>query len=242
MTESKLGSRPAKTSTPSRSGSIAESLSPSGSSDLESDDDSAYYSESDIENEPEELSPLPPSRPADPNKAVEYDVIKAVWAKKNVGLSGTVIRTALAEYWGIFKGIRDKWKAKATSLQQFIEKKDQANIKAYERRVYEQRRLLESCISLTLKHGHPNIIEKYVQISFPLPPPWSWVIPSLFSYSTGNPVRVAGSASWKYDLAKEAQLQGSCSIKQGPSSWSPSRAVGPVTGHESMSCIKYIFT
>ena len=26
----------------------------------------------------------------DPNKAIEYDVIKAVWARKNVGLSGTV--------------------------------------------------------------------------------------------------------------------------------------------------------
>ncbi|KAL6721369.1 hypothetical protein ACLMJK_000472 [Lecanora helva] len=160
LTESKLGSRPAKSTAHSRSGSAAESESPSESSDSESDDDSAYYTESDVEIQPEEPSPVPPSRPVDPNKAVEYDVVKAVWAKKSVGLSSIVIRTALGEYWNIFKGIRDKWKTKATTLQQAIDKKDQANIKAYERRVVDQRRLLESCVELTLKHGHPDIIEK----------------------------------------------------------------------------------
>lgn len=167
LTESKLGSRPPKSAAHSRSGLTAESESPSESSDSESDDDSAYYTESDVEIQPEEPSPVPASRPADPNKAVEYDVIKAVWAKKSVGLSSTVIRTALGEYWNIFKGIRDKWKAKATTLQQAVEKKDQANIKAYERRVIDQRRILESCIRLTLKHGHPDIIEKYVYPQFP---------------------------------------------------------------------------
>lgn len=112
--------------------------------------------------EPEELNPLPATRPADPNKAVEYDVIKAVWAKKKVRLSVTVIRFALGEYWDIFKGIRDKWKTKAASLQQAVERKDHGNAKAYERRVLDQRRLLDSCIGITLKHGHPDIIEKYV--------------------------------------------------------------------------------
>ena len=168
LTESKLGSRPIKNrAANSRSGSVAESVSPSESSDTESEDDSAYYSESDVEVQLEEPSPLPPSRPADPNKAVEYDVIKAVWAKKSVGLSSNVIRTALTDYWAVFKNLREKWKARATSLQQAIEKKDQANIKTFERRVSEQRRLLESCIGLTLKHGHPDIVEKYVHLLFP---------------------------------------------------------------------------
>ena len=137
-------------------------MSPSESSESESEDESDYYSESEEPPEPEEVSPLPATRPADPNKAIEYDVIRAVWAKKNVGLSGTVIRTALGEYWNIFKTIRDKWKNKTTSLQQAIEKKDQNGIKTYDRRVVESRRLLESCINLTLKHGHPDIIERYV--------------------------------------------------------------------------------
>ena len=162
LTESKLGSRPVKSKAISRTGSVAESESSSEPSDSESEDDSAYSAESDVEIQPDEPSPLPASRPADPNKAVEYDVIKAVWAKKSAGLSSTVIRSALTEIWDIFKGIRDKWKSKATSLQQAVDKKDQANMKAYERRVVEQRRLLESCIGLTLKHGHPDIIERYV--------------------------------------------------------------------------------
>lgn len=163
LTESKMGLRRPKVSSSSRSGSISESISSSESSDSESDDESASYSESEVDlTEPEELSPLPANRPADPNKAVEYDVIKAVWAKRKVGLSGTVIRFALGEFFEIFKGIREKWKAKQATLQQAIEKKDHANIKTYERRVLDQRRLLESCIGLTLKHGHPDIIEKYV--------------------------------------------------------------------------------
>ena len=162
MTESKLGSKRVKTTAQSKSGSVVESTSSSQTSDSESEDDSAYDSESEFEMEIDEPSPLPSSRPADPNKAVEYDVIKVVWAKKSQRLSGATIRTALSEYWNIFKGIRDKWKSRSTSLQQSIEKKDQSNIKTYERRVLEQRRLLESCISLTLAHGHPDIIEKYV--------------------------------------------------------------------------------
>lgn len=167
VTETKLsGPRSATRSPQARTGNTADSASPSESSDSDSDDDSEYYSESDVGIEPEEPSPLPTTRPADPSKAVEYDVIKAVWAKKSTSLSGAVIRTALTEYWDIFKGIRDKWKIKCNSLQQAIEKKDQANSKTFERRVLEQRRLLESCIRLTLKHGHPDIIEKYVSFSF----------------------------------------------------------------------------
>lgn len=161
--EAKLsGPRTPAAFTNPHNGLVAESASPSESSESESEDESEYYSESEEVPEPEEASPLPTNRPADPSKAIEYDVIKAVWARKNVGLSGTVIRTALGEYWNIFKTIRDKWKGKTTSLQQAIEKKDQVGIKTYERRVVESRRLLESCISLTLKHGHPDIIKKYV--------------------------------------------------------------------------------
>ena len=166
--EAKLsGPRTPAASTHAHNGSVAESASPSESSESESEDESEYYSESEEVPDPEEPSPLPANRPADPSKATEYDVIKAVWAKKSVGLSSTVIRAALSEYWNIFKTIRDKWKGKTTSLQQAIEKKDQVGIKTYERRVVESRRLLESCIGLTLKHGHPDIIEKYVYL-FPV--------------------------------------------------------------------------
>ena len=139
--------------------SVSNADSGSNSSDSESDDESEY-SDSELEIEPEEPSPVPLARPADPNKAVEYDIIKTVWAKKREVLSGTVIRTALTECWNIFIRVRDNWKKKNLSLQDAIEKKDTANKNAYERRVVEQRRLLESCVRLTLKHGHPSIIRK----------------------------------------------------------------------------------
>jgi len=190
-TETQLAGPRSTNASHSRSGSVAESASLTETSESDSEDESDYYSESDVEIEPEEQSPIPAIRPADPSKAVEYDVIKAVWAKKNVGLSSTVIRTALGEYWDIFKGIRDKWKAKAASLQTAIDKKDQTNIKAYDRRVQEQRRLLESCIGLTLKHGHPDLIEKYVPFSFPsIPASTSSATNSFLSNPTGGCKRV----------------------------------------------------
>lgn len=149
---------------PKRSSSTVDSASSSDSSDSDSDGGSDYYSESEGDVEPEEVSPLPASRPADPSKAIEYDLIKVLWAKKNSLLSAPAIRTALSDCWNLFKGVRDKWKMKSTALQQAIEKKDQTNKTTYERRVVEQRRLLENCIQLTLKHGHPSIVEKYVPI------------------------------------------------------------------------------
>ena len=138
----------------------ADSASSDASSDSESDDGTGASSDSELEVDPPEPSPVPLTRPADPNKAIEYDLIKTVWARKRSTLTGPVIRTALSETWNIFTTIRDNWKKKSTSLQQAIEKKDSANKNAYERRVVEQRKLLENCIRLTLKHGHPSIVER----------------------------------------------------------------------------------
>lgn len=141
------------------------SIESSSDSDPEGDN-SEYETNSELEVEPEEPSPLPSNRPLDPLKAIEYDTIKAVWAKRKVSLSGVVIRTALSEYWNIMKGIRDRWKAEVVTLQQASEKKEKAKVTEYERRAANQRKLLETCIRLTLKHGHPDIIEKYVSFLF----------------------------------------------------------------------------
>lgn len=140
--------------------------------------DSDYETGSEEEVEPDEPSPLPPNRPLDAIKAVEYDAVKAVWAKRRVILSGAVIRTALGEYWNVIKGIRDKWKAEMTVLQQASEKKEKAKVIEYERRAANQRKLLESCIRLTLKHGHPDIVEKYVTFPFD-PHPHPPLLPAL---------------------------------------------------------------
>ena len=143
--------------------STADSDSSAAStSESEPEEDSDYDSGSEEEVERDEPSPLPASRPNDPGKAIEYDIVKAVWAKRSVALSGAVIRTALGEYWAILKGVRDKWKLEMTALEQAEEKKNQIRVVEFERRALNQRRLLESCMRLTLKHGHPAIVEKYV--------------------------------------------------------------------------------
>ena len=141
------------------SASSAESSSDSGSGD-DSDYDSGSASEDELTIE--EPTPLPAARPSDPDKATEYDIIKAVWAKRNVVLSSAVIISALGEYWDIIRGIRDRWKSDGLSLQQAIDKKEATKVTEYRSRVDGKRRLLESCIRLTLKHGHKDIVERYV--------------------------------------------------------------------------------
>ena len=142
------------------SASSPESLSESGS-----DEDSDYSSGSEEGAEPEEPSPLPQNRPNDPSKAIEYDALKAVWAPRNKILSVAAIRTALGDFWTVVKGIRDKWKSELLELQQAQQKHIQPKVNHLIRSVAEQRRLLESCIRLTLTHGHQDITEKYVQFS-----------------------------------------------------------------------------
>ena len=180
------GSRPLSTSNlgssqSQRRGSTIDSESSADSpSESEPEDDSDYDSGSEEEIESEEVSPLPANRPNDPGKAIEYDVVKAVWAKRNVALSGAVIRAALGEYWTIAKNVRDQWKFETTALGQAEEKKNQARVIEHERRALNQRRLFESCLRLTLKHGHRDIIEKYVLlIEIPLHCPLERV--SIFS-------------------------------------------------------------
>lgn len=158
------GPRSIATSATSQGLSTLESASsPESLSDSESDEGSGYSSGSEEGAEPHEPSPLPPSRPNDPSKANEYDALKAVWAPRSKILSVAAIRTALGDFWLVVKGIRDKWKSEVLELQQAKLKHNQPEVNRLTRSVNEQRRLLESCIRLTLTHGHQDIIEKYVR-------------------------------------------------------------------------------
>ena len=157
--------RPTLSSSSSASTPTADSVSSTqSSSESESEGDSDYSSGTEKESQIDEQIPLPKIRPTDSERATEYDITKAVWAKRSVALSGAVIRTALSECWDIFKGIRDKWKAEMASLQEAEEKKDKDKISRYKTRIEGKRQLLESCIRLTLKHGHKDIVERYVLI------------------------------------------------------------------------------
>lgn len=147
----------------SKSGSSRTSTPSSESVKSETDDSSEDDSASEIESEKEQPSPIPLTRPLDPGKAKEYDIIKTVWARRNRVLSGTVIRTALGECWDILKWVRNEWNKKLTGLQQAIEKKDTANKAVWQRRVVESRKLFESCVRLTTQHGHPSIVERVAE-------------------------------------------------------------------------------
>lgn len=142
--------------------SAEEESTPESSSESEPDDDSDYDSGSEEEVEPEETSPLPATRPTDPSKATEYDVIKAVWAPRASPPAPSAIRTALGDYWNIVKALRDVWKADSTSLQQAEDEKQTTRIPDLKRKVLEQRNLLEVILAKTLEHGHKDIVEKYV--------------------------------------------------------------------------------
>ena len=106
-----------------------------------------------------EPSPLPPTRPTDPEGAVEYDVIKIVWFASRIRVPGPSIRNALGSYWNLIKPIRDKWKAEITAMQDVESKKTKSDID-YRSRATAQRKLIERAIHATVQYGHPDILEK----------------------------------------------------------------------------------
>lgn len=114
----------------------------------------------------DEPSPLPATRPSDPKKAIEYDVIKCVWSKRSSHVTAAAIRTALGDYWNIIKRIRDSWKTEVAALQEAEEKKDDARAERRRSRVVEQRSMMENAFRVTVQYGHPDIVEKYVQFFF----------------------------------------------------------------------------
>ena len=144
-----------------------EDSSSEPSSDSEPEDDSDYESDSEEELHVEETSPLPATRPADPSKGTVYDIIKAVWAPRTSAPTPATIRTALGDYWNAVRAVRDVWKADTAALQNAEDDKQMAKVPELKNKVLEQRKLMEVILVKTLEHGHHDIIEKYVNFSFP---------------------------------------------------------------------------
>lgn len=117
---------------------------------------------SDGETDPGEPSPLPPNRPTDPKKAIEYDLIKAVWARRSSNLTGEQIRTSLGECWNVIKSVRDSWKTEVTKLQEAESMNQQTHVVLHQRAVVEQRQIMERAIQLMVEYAHRDIVEQYV--------------------------------------------------------------------------------
>lgn len=126
-----------------RSTATLGEVSDDESSSSSSNDESDYASDSDefVEEEP---SPLPSSRPQDPVKAQEYDIIKTVWARSAMRIGPDDVKRRLATYLDIAKKIRAEWRIAAPG------------------EIAAKRKEFETMLRLTVKHGHHNFIERYV--------------------------------------------------------------------------------
>jgi hypothetical protein len=131
----------------------------------DSEDESTSDSE-EGDDEEEEQFPLPAARPTDPEKVVEYDVVKIVWAKRTAHLTAESIRSAMGDYWNIVKGIRDTWKAEFVAVQEAEKAGDKSRVERGKRRLEESRDTLERVVRVTTLHGHRDIVERYVSSPF----------------------------------------------------------------------------
>ncbi|KAF9891913.1 hypothetical protein FE257_002876 [Aspergillus nanangensis] len=128
----------------------------SGSSSSESDTD---YSDLEIEL-PEEPSPIPPSRPVDPEAAVKYDTLNAVWYPRNRRPNADKVKSALVAFKDVVKTVRDTWKEKSQAMKVAENKNESDTAAKIKNDVVLQRRLMDAVVSTTLDKGHPMIVEK----------------------------------------------------------------------------------
>ena len=130
----------------------------SSSSEEDSDDGSGYNEGGDAEP-----SPLPPQRPKDPVKAMEYDVIKVMWYKWKAQLTGSMIRGALGSFWDLVKPVRDAWKAEYNSITEAEAKNDKVKVEQHKSNANRHRKILESAIQATAQHGHPDLVSRLAE-------------------------------------------------------------------------------
>ncbi|PLB53439.1 hypothetical protein P170DRAFT_349544 [Aspergillus steynii IBT 23096] len=126
----------------------------SSGSDSESDD-------SDLEIEqPPEASPLPPSRPTEPEAAANYDTLRAVWFPRNRRPHAEKVKSALVAFKDVVKKVRDAWKDKTQAMKMAGNKGDNDKAAKFKKETAFQRRLMDVVVKTTLEKAHPMIIEK----------------------------------------------------------------------------------
>ena len=101
-------------------------------------------------------------RPGDPIKAIGYDVVKVVWSQPKLRVTSPAIKTALGRYWELLKSARDAWKAETSAYSIAEAKKSQEDMERHKSLANEKRKALDHAFKMTIEHGHPDIIEKYV--------------------------------------------------------------------------------
>ncbi|GIK01838.1 hypothetical protein Aspvir_005879 [Aspergillus viridinutans] len=127
----------------------------SSASESETSDDS------DLEIQfPEEPSPIPAVRPSEPEAAVEYDTLQAVWSPRNRRPNADKVKNALVAFKDVVKRVRDAWKESSQAMKMAENKDENDKAAQLKKDVVLQRRLMDVVVSTTLEKGHPAIVEK----------------------------------------------------------------------------------
>lgn len=120
-------------------------------------------SDSELEvEEPDEPSPLPAVRPTDPEGAVQYDTIKAIWSPRNKYPNVEKIKNALVAFKDVVKTVRDEWKSLSQAMKDAENQNNNDKASELRNKVVQQRKLINAVITTAIDKGHPVIVEKYV--------------------------------------------------------------------------------
>jgi hypothetical protein len=135
----------------------------------ESESSSSGSSDSDdsgLEVEMSEPSPIPPERPQEPEGAIRYDTLKAVWFPRNGRPAGSAVKNAMILFSDTIKGVRDAWKTRSEALKVAENQNQEDKIPSIKKDVIFQRRLIDVIINTTLEYGHPAFVARYVLFLF----------------------------------------------------------------------------
>lgn len=131
--------------------------------DSESDYDSSDY-DSDYSDEEDEPSPLPATKPEEPQGAFRYDIIKASWYPRRSQPSSEKIKASLKQLWEIFNTIQSRWRSDSKMLMEAEDQKKTGELPVLKRRVAEQRDLLQSALKSSLEFTHPDVLYQLGQV------------------------------------------------------------------------------
>jgi len=134
---------------------MSETDSETGSSD----EDSEY-----TDDEDEEISPLPSSRPEEPHQAVRYDIIKATWCPQNPPPNAERIKAGMRDIWEVLSTIHKRWRTDTKAVTDAEAQKKMGELPVLKSRVASQRDLLQSALQAAIDHGHPDILFQMGQI------------------------------------------------------------------------------
>lgn len=101
-------------------------------------------------------------RPTDPEGAVQYDTIKAIWSPRNKYPSVEKIKNALVAFKDVVKTVRDDWKSLSQAMKDAENQNNNDKASSLRNQVVQQRKLINAVITTAIDKGHPVIVEKYV--------------------------------------------------------------------------------